>query len=151
MRRSNRRNGSPWTNKFEVAASARMAQVVRAYTPGQMAKRLQNPPSARFDTMVVDCEGCFAGVIASFPRFVGSLQTVLLEADYGTGLQDLGYVDYNNVTTFMFAQGFIIVEQFLHPCCQQAPNRIPMIVFQKPSVQQQKRTGMSCAALPVPP
>ena len=83
--------------------------------------------------MVVDCEGCFGAVIANFPRFVASLQTVVLEADYGIGLQTLGYVDYDNVTTFMSRRGFVVVEQFMHPCCSRAPNRIPMMVFQKPS------------------
>jgi FkbM family methyltransferase len=129
MRRSRRRNGSKWTTVFEQVRDVDGSDVeaVNAFTP----QALQAKFNVQFDTMVVDCEGCFGAIIQAFPAFIRQLETVILEADYGLGLQKLGYVNYTNVKAAMLQHGFTVAQEFLHPCCNRIPNRIPMFVFQK--------------------
>ena len=129
MHRSRRRNGSKWTTVFEQIRDADGPDVeaVEAFTP----QALQAQFNVHFDTMVVDCEGCFGAIIHAFPAFIRQLETVILEADYGLGLQKLGYVNYTNVKAVMLQHGFTVAQEFLHPCCNRIPNRIPMFVFQK--------------------
>lgn len=137
MVKAKQRNGSPWTTKFDPVSStdgggahklsAEGDAMVPAYTPSALASMY----GATFDTMVVDCEGCFAAILRDFPDTVRSVDTVMLEGDYGIGLQSQGYVDYNNITIAMLSMGFMVSEQFFHPGLAQRPNRIPMIIFQK--------------------
>ena len=148
-----KRNGSPWTNRFQVAAPSdnpstappdpRAPEVVPAYTPSALAARYH----ASFDTLVVDCEGCFAAILRDFPDFVRSLQTVMLEGDYGIGLQRQGYVDYNNVTVAMLTMGFMVSEQFFHPDTAKKPNRITMMIFQKVGIAAGGRRRTACSEL----
>ena len=146
MVRSKRRNGSGYTNYFEVlhadgmqatAANANetsTGQTSTAYTPTQ----LEHTYGVRFDSMVVDCEGCFDAFVSSFPAFVSRIETIILEADYGMGMQRLGYVNYTALEQSLHAMGFGTVERFDHPCCRKPPfNQIPMMVFK----QAMRRTG----------
>ena len=133
MLRSAEMAGSAWTTKFHpvardfVANTNTTASLSPAHTPAELSERYR----LRFDTLVVDCEGCFEGILHEFTPFVASLHTVILEADYGIGMQALGYVDYSALTMRMLGLGFVIAEQFLHPCCNW-PHTTPMIVFTKP-------------------
>lgn len=145
MVRSKRRNGSGYTNYFEVlhadgkqAAAAIANESSIAYTPTQ----LERTYGVRFDSMVVDCEGCFDAFVSSFPAFVSRIETIILEADYGMGMQRLGYANYTALEQSLHAMGFGTVERFDHPCCRKPPfNQIPMMVF-----KQAMRNGpMTCA------
>lgn len=129
MFKSKGRNGSGWTTKFKPAGAtaAPGAELSPAHTPESLASRF----GLRFDAMVVDCEGCFAAFLKHFGSFVESLDTVILEADYGIGMQRMGYANYTHITQSMSAFGFIVVESFGHPCCSRKPNMIPMMVFRK--------------------
>jgi hypothetical protein len=145
MVRSKRRNGSGYTNYFEVlhadgkqAAAAIANESSIAYTPTQ----LERTYGVRFDSMVVDCEGCFDAFVSSFPGFVSRIETIILEADYGMGMQRLGYANYTALEQSLHAMGFGTVERFDHPCCRKPPfNQISMMVF-----KQAMRNGpMTCA------
>lgn len=122
------------TTTFEQAPDdvASAAQLVPAHAPADLARAFNL--SKGFDTLVADCEGCLDGVLRDFPEFVASLDTIIVEADYGKGWQPQGYVDYNALTTKLFSFGFVISEAFYHPCCAAwfaGTGSIPMYVFQK--------------------
>lgn len=98
-----------------------------SFTPQQLEEQY----GLRFDTMVVDCEGCFAQFVASFPDFVQQISTIILEADYGLGMQHLGFVNYTAlIETLQDAHGLFLTKRFNHPCCRQPPRfQIQMMVF----------------------
>ncbi len=134
MVRSKRRNGSGYTTYFEAqdanaTHSAGLANnTAVAYTPAELEQEHQ----VHFDAMVVDCEGCFEAFVSSFPTFVARMQTIILEADYGLGMQSLGYVNYTVLEQSLHGMGFATVERFNHPCCRVPPWRqIQMMVFRQ--------------------
>ena len=66
------------------------------------------------------------------------------KADYGVGLQKMGYVDYNRLVKTLRGLGLELVERFNHKCCKSAPNVIPMMVFQRRGVPLPKTTSETC-------
>lgn len=99
--------------------------IVEAFRPDELAERF----NVTFDTLVADCEGCVAKIVRDFPAFVASLHTIILEADYGVGLQPQGFADYNAMLGALLGMGFVVVEAFYHPCCHAASHRTGAILM----------------------
>merc|ERR1712079_185892 len=106
-KKSKKRNGSEWTTTFEVAEGEGEAGSI----PSISFSDLQQATGMKFDTFLVDCEGCFDSWLQEFPEAVDTVSTILLEGDYGIGWQQLGYANYDRVTQFLIGKGFMLVEQ----------------------------------------
>ena len=135
MVRSKYRSGSGYTTVFkrldETAVKQRAANTiaVAAFTPDELAQSY----ALTFDAVVADCEGCFASIVQEFPAFVGRLQTIILEMDYGLNMQMQGFVNYTALLhTLESEHGFHVIERFAHPCCRRPPRMlIEMVVLDK--------------------
>ena len=87
-----------------------------------------------FDSMVVDCEGCFEKMLADFPKFIARQKRVVLEADYGKGWQTGGHVDYTQVVEKMRQLDFNLAYSKRVCCGDGTSNIIPLIVFVKKQI-----------------
>ena len=96
------RNGSEWTTHFSDSGSGTSS------LPTISFQGLEERYKLKFDTLVVDCEGCFDQFLKDFPDSVNDVTTILLEGDYGKGWQRNGNADYQRVTTFLGSRGFSI-------------------------------------------
>jgi hypothetical protein len=61
-------------------------------------------PDEKFNTLVVDCEGCFYEFYNEFPDFVNNLDKIILECDYGDD------IDYKTIIDKLINNNFYIKE-----------------------------------------
>lgn len=98
------KNGSEWTTQFGDSDSG-------SSVPTITYQQLEQKYNLRFDTLLVDCEGCFDQFLQDFPDSVNHVSTILLEADYGKGWQRMGNADYERVISFLKSKGFGVMFQ----------------------------------------
>ncbi len=66
--------------------------------------KLFDIPDEKFNTLVVDCEGCFYEFYNEFPDFVNNLDKIILECDYS------GDIDYKTIIDKLINNNFYIKE-----------------------------------------
>ena len=73
-----RKSGSGYTTTFEPVQDGASRHSARGkVTPAVTPQQLEAQFGVRFDSMVVDCEGCFEQFVASFPELIGRLEVVI--------------------------------------------------------------------------
>eukprot|EP00971_Amphidinium_carterae_P320369 6368101-Amphidinium_carterae.1 len=100
--------GSEYTTMFEPVPediAAVMAEADRV--PSISFQELQEKYNIEFDTLLVDCEGCFENMLAEFPNMLDQVSTLMLEADYGMEWQPGGYANYSRVLATLKSLGFL--------------------------------------------
>lgn len=70
---------------------------------------LQSKYGYKFDTFLIDCEGCFYHMLKEFPDMVDDVKMIILEADYGIGWQPEGHADYDWVVRHLEGKGFTMI------------------------------------------
>jgi len=66
--------------------------------------KLYSIPDIKFNTLIVDCEGCFENFYNENKDFVKGLNKIMYETDYGDKC------DYNYIKNELLSEGFKIVE-----------------------------------------
>ena len=100
QKKTNLLNLSYWTNYLEVTNQSKEGtKIIETST----IEELENKYNLRFNTLVIDCEGCYQQIFDEFPEILQQVSKILIEWD-GVFMEDL-----------LLKHNFHKVSYFYHP------------------------------------
>lgn len=73
------------TNEIAGGSSGSSERGVDTVVPAMSFDELTSKSGLKFDTLVIDCEGCVVKLLENFPQMLDHAHTLIIEADYANG------------------------------------------------------------------